>query len=57
MYTEFNRMSEGSRVWVYPAERNLSAQEKEEILRSSKDFVQKWTAHNMELHASGTKCG
>lgn len=41
-----------SRVWIYPAERKLTPEEISDISSKSKDFVEKWTAHNVALHAS-----
>jgi hypothetical protein len=43
--------SENSRVWVYQADRELSAGEVSEIQQQLNNFTTGWTAHNNQLKA------
>ena len=43
--------SENSRVWIYQADRQLSAGETLEIQTALDNFVRQWTAHNSQLKA------
>ncbi len=51
MLTDFNKLPEESRVWIYQANRKLS--EVEAIIINSKTaaFLENWTAHGSELLA------
>lgn len=42
-----------SRVWIYVADRDLSAQEKEAVQGHLDIFCRQWTAHNLALRARG----
>ena len=45
------QFSENSRVWVYQADRELSATETEQIQQQLDSFTTSWTAHNNQLKA------
>ena len=42
-----------SRVWVYTANRLMTEAEAETVQEALDDFVQRWTAHNQALKATG----
>jgi len=42
-----------SRVWVYTANRPMTEAEAEAVQEALDDFVQRWTAHNQALRATG----
>ena len=45
------QFSENSRVWVYQADRELSAAETEQVQQQLDSFTTSWTAHNNQLKA------
>jgi len=45
------QFSENSRVWVYQADRELSATETEQVQQQLNSFTTSWTAHNNQLKA------
>ena len=45
------QFSENSRVWVYQADRELSAAETEQVQQQLDSFATGWTAHNNQLKA------
>jgi hypothetical protein len=47
------QFSEDSRVWVYQSDRELSANETQQIQIDLDRFVGMWTAHNQQLRARG----
>ena len=47
----FLQLSDTSRVWVYPASRELTLVESEVILNELKPFVQSWDSHGTPLKA------
>jgi hypothetical protein len=52
MYQDFDKMSAHSRVWIYQADRNLSAKEENMAAYFLKNAIQSWTAHGATLLAS-----
>ena len=52
MYVEFDILNDSSRVWIYPADRQLTEAEVSHLSSQCKSFVEQWTAHNLELKAS-----
>jgi len=52
MYQDFDKMSAHSRVWIYQADRNLSAKEENMAAYFLKNAIQNWTAHGVTLLAS-----
>ena len=45
--------SPDSRVWIYVAERPLTADEAQVVSEALAEFTQRWTAHNQSLQATG----
>ena len=54
MLTQFNTISESSRIWIYQADRPFTKEENEIILSSTLAFMDKWAAHGQDLKASVT---
>ncbi len=54
MYIPFENLADHSRIWIYQADRLLSADEIDDIQKSGRQFVTEWTAHQNTLHASFT---
>jgi hypothetical protein len=54
MYVPFAELSDTSRVWVYAADRPLSADEQCTIQQQAQTFAESWTAHQQNLKASFT---
>jgi hypothetical protein len=52
MYTLFEKLSDQANIWVYQADRQLSATEKDAILEQIKTFLESWTSHGRPLLAS-----
>ena len=50
--TSFQNISDEARIWVYQADRAISAEESRWIEDNMKNFLEKWTAHGNELYAS-----
>jgi hypothetical protein len=42
-----------SRIWVYQADRNLTDDEAQKITEQLQQFAKQWTAHNLQLNATG----
>jgi hypothetical protein len=49
----FKTFPDVSRVWIYQADRNLTDNETIKISNQLKQFARQWTAHNMQLNATG----
>jgi hypothetical protein len=47
------RMNGASRVWLYTANRLITNQEQEQLIRSLHDFLQGWNAHGAGLVSGG----
>ncbi|WP_426058432.1 hypothetical protein [Hymenobacter sp. B1770] len=52
MYVAFDQLPPETRVWIYQASRQLSAQEIVAVLPSLARFAEEWTSHGRSLHAS-----
>jgi hypothetical protein len=52
MYTPFETLPTHSRVWVYQADRKMSASEEAEVSSSMKSFCEQWVAHGQLLQTS-----
>ena len=52
MKAVFEEMPGHSRLWVYQADRQLSAQEMERLKQITLNFVDQWQAHGKSLRAS-----
>lgn len=52
MFIPFENIPSGSRIWIYQADRQLKEDEKSEILKESRDFLDKWAAHGNQLECS-----
>ncbi|MFZ9505166.1 MAG: hypothetical protein ACO263_11425, partial [Cyclobacteriaceae bacterium] len=52
MYLPFTEMPGHSRVWIYPANRQLTASEKVNASELLKAFCEQWSAHGHRLNAS-----
>jgi hypothetical protein len=54
MYTSFDSLPNDSRIWIYQANRPLTAAEKQQAEATLKDFCESWTAHQQVLKTSFT---
>lgn len=52
MYLEFDEMPSTARVWIYQADRLLSAEEQSHIVDAAKQFLGDWAAHGSPLKSS-----
>jgi len=52
MYTEFDKMTDHSKIWIYQSATILSESQQKIIEQNTKQFLSQWTAHNMALIAS-----
>ena len=52
MYQDFDKMPIQSRVWIYQADRNLSAKEENITVYFLKNAIQDWAAHGAALLGS-----
>lgn len=50
----FEKFPENSRIWVYTADRFLTADEEAWLQRNLDDFVGQWAAHGTEMYAANT---
>jgi len=51
MTTDFKKLPDNSRIWVYQANRKLSNSEVSSIELKTKEFLEQWTAHGADLEA------
>ena len=51
MVTDFEKLPENSRIWIYQANRKLSDDEIAIIGDKTRDFLSNWTAHGANLEA------
>lgn len=51
MITEFNKLPENARIWIYQANRKLSDDEIHFISEKTQLFLEQWTAHGSDLEA------
>ncbi|MFT7247291.1 MAG: hypothetical protein ACI9DJ_001916 [Algoriphagus sp.] len=52
MYQDFDKMSVSSRVWIYQADRNLTAKEENMSAYFIKQAITNWEAHSVPLSGS-----
>lgn len=52
MFVEFDQMPINSRVWIYQADRELTANESNKAAYSLKNSIESWAAHGAPLSAS-----
>jgi len=51
MVTDFKKLPDDSRIWIYQANRKLSDDEVQKIEEQTREFLTQWTAHGTELEA------
>jgi hypothetical protein len=51
---ELHQMNSNSRVWIWPASRELNGKEGMQVSEYLRQFTQDWTSHNHELKAFAT---
>ena len=51
MVTDFIKLPDDSRIWVYQANSKLSDEEVQKIEEQTREFLTQWTAHGTELEA------
>jgi len=51
MVTDFKKLPDDSRIWIYQANRKLSDDEVQKIEEQTSEFLTQWTAHGTELEA------
>jgi|SRR5690554_898354 len=54
MYVPFDTLPDDSRIWIYQSNRKFTDWEIKEIETELHNFVESWTAHGDNLHASFT---
>ena len=54
MFTEYNKLPDSSRVWVYQADRAFTVEEVEHISAKAIMFIDNWTRHGDDLKGSFT---
>ena len=54
MFTEYNSLPNTSRIWVYQANREFTANELEKINKTATEFINNWTRHGDDLKGSFT---
>jgi hypothetical protein len=54
MFTEYKNLPNNSRVWIYQADREFTANEVELISARAEEFINKWTRHGDDLKGSFT---
>jgi hypothetical protein len=47
----FDQLPADARLWIFPAARQLSAEEKRRVLAEADAFIDQWTAHGVPLTA------
>ncbi len=47
----WSELPEHARLWIYPANRELNAEQAGRVERSASRFAEKWTAHRRDLQA------
>ena len=52
MWVDFDDLSLQSRVWVFQSNRVLAAEEQDSIDAHLKSFVDQWSTHGAQMHAS-----
>jgi hypothetical protein len=52
MYTPFQDLTDQAQIWIYQADRQLTAAEMDTILGQAKIFLETWSSHGRPLVAS-----
>jgi hypothetical protein len=52
MFVKPDNLPGDARIWIYQCNRELSANEEQQILSLAEEFLNSWTAHNQALKAS-----
>ena len=52
MFVTFDELTDQARIWIYQADRPLSAEEQESIQQQGQSFLGSWEAHGQALKAS-----
>ncbi|OEK06851.1 hypothetical protein [Roseivirga misakiensis] len=52
MLTPFDTLSPKARIWIYQADRKITASEEQTILSEAEKFIGEWAAHGQALLAS-----
>jgi hypothetical protein len=52
MYTPFETLPSHARVWIYQADRKMSANEETAVSSAMKNFCEQWVAHGQPLQTS-----
>jgi hypothetical protein len=52
MFIPFENIADEARVWIYQSNRILTSDEAKLISEETQPFIESWTAHNQQLHAS-----
>lgn len=53
MLADFDKLSKNSRIWIYQADRKLTALDQKKCLDKLDVFLNQWAAHGNDLMASG----
>lgn len=51
MWVPFDELPGESRVWIYPAERPFTPEERVELEAALKSFLEQWTVHGVDIRA------
>lgn len=54
MYKDFDTMPAYSRIWIYQADRTLSAEEVKIIINATTGFLNSWQSHGKDISCSST---
>ena len=54
MLTDFNNLPDSARIWIYAAEKALTAEQQNHILAYITEHLQAWNAHKLPLKAGLT---
>ncbi len=52
MYIPFHNLSDEAQIWIYQAERQLTAAEIEAVIKQARTFLETWSSHGRPLVAS-----
>ncbi|HEX7016010.1 MAG TPA: hypothetical protein VF191_10905 [Cyclobacteriaceae bacterium] len=52
MFVEFDQMPDDARVWIYMADRKISAEDSQVLEAELRAFTEEWAAHGVPLRAS-----
>ncbi len=51
-FSSFSTLPDSARIWIFSSNRELSPAESEMLMAEVSSFLQSWTAHKVETHAS-----